>query len=376
MAGPLSAIKVIELAGIGPAPMATMLLADLGAEVLRIDRPGGASLGLAFDPAHSLLNRGKETLHLDLKVPTAVATVLALVERADVLVEGYRPGVAERLGLGPDACHRRNSRLVYGRITGWGRSGPLSLVAGHDLNYIALTGALAAIGPRAGKPSIPLNLLGDFGGGALYLAFGILAAIAERQTSGQGQVVDSAMIDGVASLMTTFFAQHAGGALSMERESNLVDGGAPFYAVYRTSDSQWITIAAIEPKFFAELVELLDLDRTFISRQHDRACWPEMRTALEQCFASRTRNAWCALLENRDVCFAPVLTLAEAPQHAHHAARGTFGSIDGVVQPMPSPRFDRTPASAPGGIKAASELQPVLRRWGLTEDEIARSRLR
>ena len=376
MPGPLSALKVIELAGIGPAPMATMLLADLGAQVLRIDRPGGNSIGLAFDPAGSLLNRGKETLQLDLKDPAAIAMVLALVERADVLVEGYRPGVAERLGLGPDACRQRNPRLVYGRITGWGRSGPLAKVAGHDLNYIALTGALAAIGPRDGKPAIPLNLLGDFAGGSLYLAFGILAAIAERQASGQGQVVDAAMIDGVASLMTTFFAQQAAGTLSMQRESNLVDGGAPFYAVYRTSDDQWITIGAIESKFFAELIEALDLDRSFIARQHDRGCWPEMRGAFERCFAGRTRATWCELLEQRDVCFAPVLTLEEAPRHAHHAARGTFATVGGVVQPAPSPHFDRTPAATPGIVRPPSDHGEVLRRWGLTDDELARNPLR
>jgi crotonobetainyl-CoA:carnitine CoA-transferase CaiB-like acyl-CoA transferase len=239
----------------------------------------------------------------------------------------------------------RNPRLVYARITGWGRSGPLAAVAGHDLNYIALTGALAAIGPRGGKPAIPLNLIGDFGGGSLYLVFGILAALFERTTSGRGQVVDAAMIDGVASLMTSLYSQWAAGTLELQRGSNLVDGGAPFYEVYETADGAWVSVAAIEPKFFAELVDALDLDRGFIARQYDKSCWPALRQAFEQRFRSKSRDAWCELLEMRDVCFAPVLDLEEATRHPHHVARGTFCRVNGIVQPAPSPRFARTPAT-------------------------------
>jgi alpha-methylacyl-CoA racemase len=345
MPGPLQGLKVVELAGIGPAPMAAMLLADLGAEVLRIERSGSAGTHLPFDPAASLLNRGKEVLCLNLKNPADVGRALDLVSGADVVVESYRPGVVERLGLGPEECMKRNPRLIYARITGWGRSGPLAAVAGHDLNYIALTGALAAIGPGGGKPAIPLNLLGDFGGGSLYLVFGILAALFERTTSGRGQVVDTAMIDGVASLMTSLYSQWAGGTFELQRASNLVDGGAPFYEVYQTADGSWVSVAAIEPKFFAELVELLDIDRAFIARQYDKSCWPELRQAFERCFRTKTRDAWCQLLETRDVCFAPVLNLEEATRHPHHVARGTFCSVNGIVQPAPSPRFDRTPVA-------------------------------
>ena len=372
MPGPLSALKVIELAGIGPAPMAGMLLADLGADVIRIDRPGGSKIGVAFDPSRSLLNRGKQTLHLDLKDPAAIRTVLALIERADVLIEGFRPGVVERLGIGPDVCRARNPRLVYGRVTGWGRNGPLADVAGHDINYIAITGALAAIGPRDGKPSIPLNLLGDFGGGSLYLALGILAAITERQLSDQGQVVDAAMIDGAASLMTTFFAQRAAGTLSLERESNLVDGGAPFYSVYRTSDDKWMAVGAIERNFFANLVRLLGLDPVFVERQHDRAAWPAMRQALETCFASRTRDEWTRALESEEACVSPVLDLDEAASHPHHRAHGTFTNTGDVVQPAPSPRFDRTPAGPAAPVIDAGDPAEILSRWGLPEAMITR----
>lgn len=364
MPGPLSALKVIEFAGIGPAPMAGMLLADLGADVVRIDRPGGNRLGIAFDPSRSLLNRGKRTLQLDLKDPAALRTVHSLIEHADILIEGFRPGVMERLGLGPEECRARNPRLVYGRVTGWGREGPLAEVAGHDINYIAITGALAAIGPRDGKPTIPLNLLGDFAGGSLYLALGILAAIAERQASGQGQVVDAAMIDGAASLMTTFFAQRGAGALSLERESNLVDGGAPFYSVYRTADGKFIAVGAIERNFFANLVNLLSLDPAFVEKQHDRTAWPALRKALEETFAKHTREEWTQLLEQEEACVSPVLDIDEVAGHPHHRARGTFGNTGNFVQPAPTPRFDRTPADSAGRVGEIAEPREILRQWG------------
>ena len=363
MNGPLQGLKVVELAGIGPAPLATMLLADLGADVVRVDRPGGNSVGYKIDPSFALLNRGKDIVHLDLKQPQAVGLVLDLVAEADVLVEGYRPGVTERLGLGPVPCRERNPRLVYGRITGWGREGPLAMVAGHDVNYLALSGVLAAIGSRE-KPAIPLNLLGDFGGGSVYLVFGILAALYERQRSGRGQVVDAAMVDGVASMMTTFFGQRAGGVFGLERESNLVDGGAPFYSLYRTSDAEWVSIGAIEPKFFADLVAHLGLEGDWVARQYDRDSWPALRKAIADRFATRTRAEWCALLEHRDVCFSPVLTLDESPMHPHHVARGTYADTGGVVQPNASPRFERTPAGPPRAV--STEVLPaaeVLARW-------------
>ena len=363
MPGPLQGLRVIELAGLGPAPMACMLLADLGGDVVCIDRPGGNHVGLEMEPRYRLLNRGKRRVELDLKQHAAVETVLQMVAAADVLVEGYRPGVAERLGLGPEACRARNPRLVYGRVTGYGREGPLAEVAGHDINYLALAGALAAMGPRD-KPAIPLNLLGDFAGGSMYLVFGILAALFERQSSGYGQVVDTAMIDGVSSLMSSYLGQHAAGAVRLEREANLVDGGAPFYAVYRTADEQWVSVGAIEPKFFETLIEGMGLDRSWLARQYDRSAWPAMRAAFEARFAELTRSQWCERLQQRDACFAPVLTLAESPAHVHHVQRGTYCVVDGVVQAAPAPRFDRTPAppsgSVPLHIKAAAE---VLAGW-------------
>lgn len=361
MSGPLQGLKVIELAGLGPGPFAAMLLADLGAEVVRIDRPkAGVNIGAAALP---LSNRGKRTVHLDLKQPHAVQTLLDLVAHADVLVEGYRPGVAERLGVGPAACHARNAKLVYGRVTGWGQDGPLGQVAGHDLNYIALSGVLAAIGPPD-KPAIPLNLLGDFAGGSMYLVFGILAALFERQTSGRGQVVDAAMVDGIASLMTSLFTKRQAGTMQLRRESNMLDGGAPFYSLYETADGLWVSIAALEPQFFAALVEAIGLDTAWLSRQHDRAGWPALRTDFAVCFASRTQAEWCAMLEHRDVCFAPVLTIEEAPAHPHHAYRGTYINLDGVLQPAVAPRFDRTPAATPQPAnEAATTVHEMLAKW-------------
>ena len=363
MPGPLNGLKVIELAGLGPAPLACMLLADLGADVVRVDRPGGNQVGFKFEPRFGVLNRGKQVVELDLKDPQAVRTVMAMVASADVLVEGYRPGVAERMGLGPEVCRQHNPRLVYGRVTGWGQDGPLAQVAGHDINYLALSGALAAMGPRE-KPAIPLNLLGDFGGGSLYLVFGILSALFERQRSGQGQVVDAAMVDGVASLMSTFFGQYAAGTFSLQRQDNLLDGAAPFYDVYETADGAWVSVGALEPKFFEELVTAVGLEGDWTVRQYDRAGWPEMRLAFKNCFATRTRDEWSELLAHRDVCFAPVLSLGETAAHPHHVQRRTYTKVDGIVQPSPAPRFDRTPAEPVGGVPLHKTPAPeVLARW-------------
>lgn len=364
--GPLAGIKVVELAGIGPAPMCAMLLADLGATVLRIERPGGSGLGLQRPREFDLLLRGRHAIALDLKTASGKALALRLVERADALVEGFRPGVAERLGLGPEACFTCNPRLVYGRVTGWGQDGPLSQAAGHDINYIALVGALHAFGRRGGPPTPPLNLLGDFAGGALYLAFGLVSALLEARRSGRGQVVDAAMIDGAASLMTAFHGMIAAGLATHERGTNHLDGGAHFYNVYECADGRWISIAAIEEKFYAELLRRLDLDPSAWPAQMNRAAWPELQARLAALFKTRSRDEWCAALEGTDACFAPVLTTDEAPSHPHHRARGTYAEIGGVMQPAPAPRFSRTrpelpsPPEPEGRTDAATALGPWL----------------
>ena len=327
--------------------MCAMLLADLGADVIRIDRLEPSGLGVPMNARFDVNARSRRSAALDLKSPAGRDAVQRIVERADVLIEGFRPGVAERLGLGPADCHARNPRLVYGRMTGFGQSGPLAQAAGHDLNYIALTGALHAIGPAGGDPVPPLNLVGDYGGGALYLAFGLMAAVYERQTSGRGQVVDAAMVDGAASLMSIFHGMRAAGAWGGPRGSNLLDGGAPFYAAYETADGQHVAIGALEPKFFAELVRRLGLDESFIASQHDRERWPELRRALADALRAKTRDEWCTLLEGTDACFAPVLSLDEVHTHRHAAQRGTYVEVDGVVQPGPAPRFDRSVPAAP-----------------------------
>ncbi len=353
--GPLNGLRVIELASIGPGPMCAMLLADLGADVVRVDRVQDAGLGLTMEPRHDVNARNRRSVALDLKSPAGRDAVLRLVARADVLIEGWRPGVAERLGLGPQECQARNPRLVFGRMTGFGQSGPLAAAAGHDLNYIALTGALHAIGPAGGKPVPPLNLVGDYGGGALYLAFGVMAALFERQTSGRGQVVDAAMVDGAASLMSIFYGLHASGAWGGPRGANMLDGGAPFYATYETADGRHIALAALEPKFFALLAAALGLEQRFVQGQHDRRLWPEMREAIATAVRGKTRDAWCAQLEGSDACFAPVLSIAEAPLHAHAQARAAFVSLDGVVQPGPAPRFDRSQPAAPRSAPKVGE---------------------
>jgi len=360
--GPLAGIKIVELTGIGPGPMCAMLLADLGATVLRIDRPEPSDLGVPRPLRYDLLLRGRKCLAVDLKHPDGKALVLRLIERADTLIEGFRPGVTERLGLGPADCLARNPRLVYGRVTGWGQEGPLAQAAGHDLNYIALAGAAHAFGRRGQAPTPPLNLIGDFGGGALYLAFGVVCGILEAQRSGRGQVVDTAMVDGAASLMTAFFGMMAAGLGSHERGTNILDTGAHFYEVYECADGRWISVAAIEGKFYSELLRRLDIDPATLPAQMDREHWPEAKSRLSALFKTRTREEWCGLLEGTDACFAPVLTTDEAPEHPHNKLRGTYVEIDGIVQPAPAPRFSRTvadlpiPPQHPAGAKDADAI--------------------
>ena len=370
--GPLHGLKVIELAGIGPAPMCCMLLADMGADVVRVDRLEPSGLGVTMDPRFAVNSRNRRSVAIDLKSAAGREVVLSLVAQADILIEGFRPGVAERLGLGPADCHARNAALVYGRMTGFGQSGPLAQAAGHDLNYIALTGALDAIGPSGGKPVPPLNLVGDYGGGALYLAMGVLAALHERQSSGRGQVVDAAMVDGAASLASIFYGLHAAGQWSGPRGANLLDGGAPFYDTYETADARHIALAPLEPKFFAELAQRIGLDARFVRGQFDRRLWGEMREAIAAIVRSKTRDEWCTVLEGSDACFAPVLSLAEAPGHAHAAQREAFIHVDGVVQPAPAPRFDRSQAPLPRAApRLGQHTEEVLREAGLSAQAIA-----
>ena len=370
--GPLTGLRVVELASIGPGPLCAMLLADLGAEVVRIDRTEPSGLGVPMDTKFDVSGRNRRSVALDIKQPAGRDAALRLIDRADVLIEGWRPGVAERLGLGPETCLARNPGLVFGRMTGFGQTGPLAQAAGHDLNYIALTGALHAMGGKD-KPVPPLNLVGDYGGGALYLAFGLLAAIFERSRSGQGQVVDAAMVDGASSLMSIFHGLAAAGTWDTHaRAANLLDGGSPFYDTYATSDAQWVSIGALEPKFFAELVQRIGLDASYIKRQYDRRCWPEMRVAITALIAAKTRDDWSALLEGTDVCFAPVLRLDEVAQHRHAQARGGYIEVAGVTQPAPAPRFSRSqPAQPTPAVKAGTHTDAILAEAGFDADEIA-----
>ena len=370
--GPLAGIKVVELAGIGPGPMCAMLLADMGATVLRIDRPGGSDLGLERPLRYDLLLRGRRAVAVDLKSADGKALALRLVGEADALIEGFRPGVTERLGLGPEDCLAVNPRLVYGRVTGWGQEGPLAQAAGHDINYIALAGALHAFGHRGQKPTPPLNLLGDFAGGALYLAFGLVCGILEARRSGRGQVVDAAMVDGTASLMTAFHGAVAAGLSTHERGANHLDGGAHFYNAYECADGRWISVAPIEGKFYAELLRRLDIDPATLPPQMEREGWPEAQARLAALFMTRTRDQWCASLEGTDACFAPVLTTDEAPQHPHNIARRTYVEIDGIVQPAPAPRFSRTAPDLPipPQPNGPDEAETALAAW-LPSAEIA-----
>jgi alpha-methylacyl-CoA racemase len=370
--GPLAGFKIIEMAGIGPAPMCAMLLADLGATVLRIDRQQPSGLGLPGDARFNIMNRSRHTIAVDLKHPEGVALVLRLVGAADALIEGFRPGVMERLGLGPEPCLARNPKLVYGRMTGWGQTGPLAQAAGHDLNYIALAGVLHSIGRAGQPPTPPLNLVGDFGGGALYLAFGLACGLLEAQRSGKGQVVDAAMVDGAASLMTMFYALHAAGSFTATRGANALDSGAFFYDVYECADGKYVSLAPIEDKFLEEFLRRLEIDPAEMPPKMDRRRWPEAKAKLAARFKRKTRDEWCRILEGSDVCFAPVLSLAEAPSHPHNLARQSFVEIDGIVQPAPSPRFSRTPAGRPTPPEIPGERGIAsLAQWGLPSAEIA-----
>jgi alpha-methylacyl-CoA racemase len=357
--GPLKGLRVVEFAGIGPGPFACMLLSDMGADVVSIERPG-KKLG----EAHNLTGRGRTVLLADLKDAAAREQVFQLLEKADVLVEGYRPGVMERLGFGPDAVLARNPKIVYGRMTGWGQEGPLAQAAGHDLNYIAISGALAAIGPKDGAPVPPLNLVGDYGGGSLYLVVGVLAALREASLSGRGQVVDAAMTDGAISLMTNFVSQGMRGLFSEARGSNVLDGGAPYYAVYATADGEYVSLGAIEPQFFADFCERAGVAPELRGAQSDRTQWPRLFEEFTRIFRSKTRAQWVELLEGTDVCFAPVLPLSEAQAHPHNVARKAFVEVNGINQPAPAPRFSRTPSRIQGAAPSqATPAAEVLARW-------------
>ncbi len=369
--GVLSGYKVIEFAGIGPAPMCAMLLSDMGAEVLRIDRAEDANLGIPTDSKYSVLNRGRRSVAVDLKRKEGADVALKLIERADALIEGFRPGVMERLELGPEQCLARNPRLVYGRMTGWGQDGPLAQAAGHDINYIALIGALHSIGRKGEAPVPPLNLVGDFGGGGVYLALGVVAGLLEAQKSGKGQVIDVAMIDGAASLMAAIYGLRAAGVWSDKRGENILDTGAHYYNVYETRDGKYVAIGSIEPKFYAELLRLTGLESERLPRQNDRSTWPALQERLTAIFRTKTRDEWCRLMEGSEVCFAPVLSMQEAPSHPHNRERGTFVECEGVVQPAPAPRFSRTPSAIQRPpARPGEHTEEALREWGFGAAEL------
>lgn len=362
--GPLTDVKVVEVGGIGPAPYCGMILADMGADVVAIRRPGKADDVWAIPSRFDFLNRGKRLAEANLADPVQKRTVLDLIASADVLVEGFRPGVMERLGLGPDICLAENLRLVFARITGWGQTGPLSRVAGHDLNYIALTGALDSIGPAGQPPAVPLNLVGDFAGGTLFAVSGILAALHQSVRTGAGQIVDCAMVDGVAHMMAIFHGQVQAGMWKEERGANMIDGGAPFYAVYTTADGRHVTLAAAEPQFYARFLELAGLAGEDLPGQYDRDGWGRLRNRFAALFASRTQAEWCDLLEGTETCFAPVLSMSESIRHSHIADRGVFLAIDGVIQPKAAPRFSRSPDAAPNPIPdTVLALDEILGHW-------------
>ncbi|MET7889656.1 CaiB/BaiF CoA transferase family protein [Streptomyces mirabilis] len=359
--GPLAGVRVVELAGIGPGPFAAMLLADLGADVVRVDRPGGT--GLAVDPEYDITNRNKRSVVIDLKAEDGPARVLDLVERADILVEGYRPGVAERLGVGPETCHARNPRLVYGRMTGWGQQGPLASRAGHDIAYIALTGTLGMIGRPDEPPTVPANLVGDYAGGSLYLVVGVLAALHHARATGAGQVVDTAIVDGAAHLASMIHGMLAAGGWQDRRGANLLDGGCPYYGTYETADGKYMAVGALERQFYAEFVELLGIEE-YADARKDLARWDELREAVAARFKTRTRDEWTAVFEGSDACVAPVLSLREAPAHPHLAARGTFTDHGGITQPAPAPRFSLTRTSVrTGPALPGADTADVARDW-------------
>ena len=365
MTGPLQNVRVLEFAGIGPGPFCAMLLSDMGADVLRIGRAGVPPSRGAAD----VLNRGRRSVAFDLKKPEAIAACLRLVKTADILLEGFRPGVMERLGLGPDECLAQNPKLVYGRMTGWGQEGPLAHAAGHDINYIALTGLLHAVGRKGENPVPPLNVAGDFGGGALYLAMGLCAALFEAQRSGEGQVVDAAMTDGSASLISMLYGMRASGMWSDQTGTNLLDSGAHFYDTYETKDGKYIALGSIEPQFYALLREKMGLGDDAFDQQMNRDQWPALKEKISAAAKTKTRDQWCELMEGSDVCFAPVLSADEAPHHPHNIARSTFVEIDGVVQPNVAPRFSRTPSSVQGPPPQEHDMNQ-LKNWGFTSEEI------
>ena len=377
--GPLQGVKIIEVAGIGPGPFAAMLLSDMGADVVRVDRASNAMGGDPATPPADVLGRGRRSVALDLKSPDGIAVLMDMVEQADVLIEGYRPGVAERLGFGPDECAARNPKLVYGRMTGWGQEGPYAPTAGHDINYIALAGVLSHLGRDGEKPTPPINLVGDFGGGAMFLAFGVVCALLEAQRSGQGQVVDAAMVDGSAVLMMMMWAFSAMGIWSEERGTNMLDTGAHYYDTYECKDGGFVSIGSIEPQFYAQLLTLTGLEEDYASRgeslpnQNDKARWGEMKERLGAIFLTRTRDEWSAVMEGTDVCFAPVLTMQEATQHPHNVQRSTFTEVAGIVQPAPAPRFSRTGAEVqrpPAHV--GQHTVEVLGEWlGMDDERIA-----
>jgi alpha-methylacyl-CoA racemase len=371
--GPLAGIKVVEIAGIGPGPWAAMALSDMGADVLRIDRPDDVPRDGARPDAEMIgLNRGRRSVAVDLKAPGAADLILQLAERSDVLLEGFRPGVAERLGVGPEPCMARNPRLVYGRMTGWGQDGAWRDHAGHDLNFVATSGVLHSIGAAGGPPVPPLSLVGDFGGGGLMLAFGVVCALREAASSGQGQIVDAAMVDGSALLATLFYIMRQEGSWSDERGVNLLDGGAPFYGVYETADHRWLAVGAIEPKFYANLLAALELGDELLERQYDREDWPRAREILAAVFRTRTRDAWASLLDEAEACTTPVLNMLEAMDNEHMASRGVFTELDGVRQPAPAPRLSRTPGAIQRPPAVPGEhTDEALADWGVASSEIA-----
>jgi alpha-methylacyl-CoA racemase len=377
--GPLQGLRIIEVAGIGPAPFAAMMLSDMGADVIRIDRSANVSGGDPATPPADIFNRGRRSLGLDLKSPDGVATLLDLVEHADALIEGFRPGVAERLGFGPDVCRERNPKLVFGRMTGWGQDGPYAPTAGHDINYIALAGVLEHLGRKGDKPTPPINLVGDFGGGGMLLAFGVVCGLLEAQRSGQGQVVDAAMVDGSAALMTMIWAFKAMGIWNDERGTNMLDTAAHFYDTYECADGRYVSIGSIEPQFYAELLQHTGLAEAYAERgeelphQMDRARWPELKDRLAEIFLTRTRDEWTSIMEGTDICFAPVLSMDEAAQHPHNVQRGTFVDVAGITQPAPAPRFERTPGEIQRPpAHTGQHTDEILSEWlGADADRIA-----
>lgn len=369
--GPLQGTRLIEVAGIGPGPMAAMMLSDMGADVIRIDRTRPHVLDRVADPRFAVHNRGRRSVAIDLQKPEGVAALLRLVESADGLMEPFRPGVAERLGFGPDVCIARNPKLVYGRMTGWGQDGPLAKAAGHDINYIAVTGALHAIGRKGDKPVPPLNLVADFGGGGMLLAFGMACGLFEAMKSGRGQIVDAAMVDGTALLFASSFGYHAAGFWRDERGSNLTDTGAPFYEVYETRDGKYVSIGSIEPQFFALLMDKLEIAPSERPAQMDRAAWPALSEKLTAIFKTKTRDEWCRIMEGSDVCFAPVLSIAEVPDHPHAKARNSYIDVEGVTQPAPAPRFARTPPQVRGAAcMRGAHTDEILTEAGLSAGEV------